>query len=105
VSSKKDLEEKAASHFQDKPRNFPEGRPYNCCESMLLTLTERLSIESELIPKIATGVGAGFSLNGPTVEPYRIRPWLLASSMDEKATVKTHRQRGLRLIVLSRLSG
>jgi C_GCAxxG_C_C family probable redox protein len=61
-----ELQEKAARYFQERPPNFPEGRPYNCCESVLLTLTEYLGIQSELIPKIATGIGAGFSLNGLT---------------------------------------
>ncbi|MCD6529346.1 C_GCAxxG_C_C family protein [Candidatus Bathyarchaeota archaeon] len=48
------------------PSNFPERRPYNCCESVLLALAEYLGVESDLIPKIATGIGAGFSLNGFT---------------------------------------
>jgi C_GCAxxG_C_C family probable redox protein len=62
----KELQEKAARYFQERPANFPEGRPYNCCESVLLTLMEYLDIKSELTPKIATGIGAGFSLNGLT---------------------------------------
>jgi len=66
VLSAKDLEEKAAGYFKERPTNFPEGRPYSCCESVLLVLAEHLGVESELIPKIATGVGAGFSLNGLT---------------------------------------
>jgi len=61
-----ELEEKAAKYFQVRPANFPEGRPYNCCESVLLTLAEYLGIQSNLIPRIATGIGAGFSLNGFT---------------------------------------
>lgn len=61
-----ELQDKAARYFKERPPNFPEGRPYNCCESVLLTLTEYLGVKSELIPKIATGVGAGFSLNGLT---------------------------------------
>jgi len=60
------LQEKAAKYFQERPFNFPEGRPYNCCESVLLALTEYLGVKSDLMPKIATGVGAGFSLNGFT---------------------------------------
>jgi C_GCAxxG_C_C family probable redox protein len=60
------LQEKAARHFQERPANFPEGRPFNCCESVLLPLAEYLGVRSELIPKIATGIGAGFSLNGFT---------------------------------------
>ena len=66
MSSVKDLEEKAARYFQERPPSFPEGRPYSCCESVLLVLTEYLGVKSELLPKIATGVGAGFSLNGLT---------------------------------------
>jgi C_GCAxxG_C_C family probable redox protein len=62
----RELQEKAAKRFQAKPVNFPEGRPYNCCESVLLTLAEYLGVESEFVPKIATGIGAGFSLNGLT---------------------------------------
>lgn len=62
----KKLEERATEYFQQKPANFPEGRPYNCCESVLLALAEHSGIESDLLPRIATGVGAGFSLNGLT---------------------------------------
>jgi C_GCAxxG_C_C family probable redox protein len=61
-----ELQEIAARRFQERPSNFPEGRPYNCCESVLMTLAEHLGVESEMIPRIATGVGAGFSLNGLT---------------------------------------
>ncbi len=61
-----ELQRKAVTYFQERPTNFPEGRPYNCCESVLLALAEYLGVKSELIPKIATGVGAGFSLNGFT---------------------------------------
>ena len=66
MSTVEELEERAARSFQERPGNFPEGRPYNCCESVLLTLSEYLGVKSELIPRIATGVGAGFSLNGLT---------------------------------------
>jgi C_GCAxxG_C_C family probable redox protein len=61
-----ELEEKATKRFQGRPPNFPEGRPYNCCESVLLTLAEYLGVESNLVPKVATCIGAGFSLNGLT---------------------------------------
>jgi len=61
-----ELQEKAARRFQERPPNFPEGRPCNCCESVLSTLTEYLGVESNLVPKIATSIGAGFSLNGLT---------------------------------------
>ena len=66
MSTVEQFQEKAARYFQERPSNFPEGRPYNCCESVLLTLSEYLGVESDLVPKIATGVGAGFSLNGLT---------------------------------------
>jgi len=58
------MKQKVVKYFGDKPSNFPIGRPYNCCESVLLTLAEYLEIESELIPKIGTVIGAGVSLNG-----------------------------------------
>ena len=61
-----ELQEEAVRYFQERPENFPEGRSYNCCESVLLALAEYLGVESDLIPRIATGVGAGFSLNGLT---------------------------------------
>jgi hypothetical protein len=60
------LRNKAARYFQEGPLNFPECRPYNCYESVLLTPMGYLGIKSELVPRIATGIGAGFSLNGLT---------------------------------------
>jgi C_GCAxxG_C_C family probable redox protein len=60
----KELQEKAVHYFCDRPSNFPAGRPYNCCESVLLALSEPLGISSDLIPKIGTAIGAGVSLNG-----------------------------------------
>jgi len=66
MATLEELQEIAARRFQERPSNFPEGRPYNCCESILLTLSEHLGVESEMIQRIATGVGAGFSLNGLT---------------------------------------
>jgi C_GCAxxG_C_C family probable redox protein len=63
-TSAKELQEKAVRYFCDRPSNFPTGRPYNCCESVLLALTEYLGVSSELIPKIGTAIGAGVSLNG-----------------------------------------
>jgi C_GCAxxG_C_C family probable redox protein len=63
-TSVKELREKAVRYFCDRPSNFPTGRPYNCCESVLLVLAEHLGISSELIPKIGTAIGAGVSLNG-----------------------------------------
>src|SRR4030042_1988879 len=60
----KELQDKAVRYFCDRPANFPTGRPYNCCESVLLALAKPLGIDSELIPKIGTAIGAGVSLNG-----------------------------------------
>ncbi|MBM3118342.1 MAG: C_GCAxxG_C_C family protein [Chloroflexi bacterium] len=60
----KELQEKVVRYFCDRPGNFPTGRPYNCCESTLLTLAEYLGVDSDLIPKIGTAIGAGVSLNG-----------------------------------------
>ena len=62
--SKEELQERVVSYFCDWPSNFPSGRPYNCCESVLLTLAEYLGVDSELIPKIGTAIGAGVGLNG-----------------------------------------
>ncbi len=59
-----ELQEKAVRYFCERPSNFPTGRPYNCCESVLLTLSQPLGINSDLIPKIGTAIGAGVSLNG-----------------------------------------
>lgn len=60
----KDLQEKAVRYFCDRPSNFPAGRPFNCCESVLLALAKPLGVDSELIPKLGTAIGAGVSLNG-----------------------------------------
>ena len=59
-----ELQEKAVRYFCGRPENFPAGRPYNCCESVLLALKDHLGVESDLIPRIGTGIGAGVSLNG-----------------------------------------
>jgi C_GCAxxG_C_C family probable redox protein len=58
------MKQKVVSYFGDKLSNFPLGRSYNCCESVLLTLAEYLKIDSKLFPKIGTAIGAGVSLNG-----------------------------------------
>lgn len=60
----RELQERAVRYFCERPGNFPTGRPYNCCESVLLALKDYLDIDSKLIPKICTGIGAGVSLNG-----------------------------------------
>ena len=60
----KELQEEAVRYFCDRPSNFPTGRPYNCCESVLLALAKPLGVDSELIPKLGTAIGAGVSLNG-----------------------------------------
>jgi C_GCAxxG_C_C family probable redox protein len=59
-----ELKDKAKTYFCEKPPNFPQGRPWNCCESVIKTLAEHLDIESDLIPRIGTGIGAGVALNG-----------------------------------------
>jgi len=64
MSTVEELQERAVRYFCDWPSNFPAGRPYNCCESILLALKDYLSVGSDLIPKIGTGIGAGVSLNG-----------------------------------------
>jgi C_GCAxxG_C_C family probable redox protein len=40
------------------------GEGYLCSESVLLSLNEYLKIQSEIIPKIATGFGAGIGRHG-----------------------------------------
>jgi C_GCAxxG_C_C family probable redox protein len=62
--SVEELQEKVVRYFCDRPSNFPTGRPYNCCESLLLALAGPLGVDSEFIPKIGTAIGAGVSLNG-----------------------------------------
>jgi C_GCAxxG_C_C family probable redox protein len=67
LDSRTNLEEmqrKAVRYFCKRPANFPAGRPFNCCESVLLTLAEVLDLDSELIPRIGTAIGAGVSVNG-----------------------------------------
>jgi len=59
-----ELQEKAVKCFCERPSNFPTGRPYNCCESVLLALKDYLGSGAEMIPNIGTGIGAGVSLNG-----------------------------------------
>jgi C_GCAxxG_C_C family probable redox protein len=63
-SQLEELQEKAVRYFCDRPANFPTGRPFNCCESVLLALAEPLDIGSELISKLGTAIGAGVSANG-----------------------------------------
>lgn len=60
----KELQERAVRYFCDRPNNFPVGRPYNCCESVLMALKDHIGVGSDVIPKIGTGIGAGVSLNG-----------------------------------------
>jgi C_GCAxxG_C_C family probable redox protein len=60
----KELQERAVGYFCSRPSNFPVGRPYNCCESVLLALKDLIAAGSDVIPKIGTGIGAGVSLNG-----------------------------------------
>lgn len=60
----KEMQDKVVKYFCERSLNFPEGRPYNCCESIILVLSEWFGIKLELIPKIGTAIGAGVSLNG-----------------------------------------
>jgi C_GCAxxG_C_C family probable redox protein len=60
----KELQDKVVRYFCDRPANFPTGRPYNCCESVLLALAQSVGVDSDYIPKIGTAIGAGVSLNG-----------------------------------------
>lgn len=64
MTKTKELQEKVVRDFCDRPKNFPTGRPYNCCESVLMALKDHLDVDPKLIPKIGTGIGAGVSLNG-----------------------------------------
>jgi C_GCAxxG_C_C family probable redox protein len=59
-----EMQQKAVRYFCERPANFPAGRPFNCCESVLLTLAEVLDLDSDLIPRIGTAIGAGVSVNG-----------------------------------------
>ena len=60
----REAQERAVRYFCERPSNFPVGRPYNCCESVLMALRDYLGAGSELIPRMGTGIGAGVSLNG-----------------------------------------
>jgi C_GCAxxG_C_C family probable redox protein len=62
--TREELQEQVVRYFCDRPSNFPTGRPYNCCESVLLALSEYLGTGSEVIPRIGTAIGAGVGLNG-----------------------------------------
>jgi C_GCAxxG_C_C family probable redox protein len=64
MSNIKELQEKAVGYFCNKPSNFPTGRPYNCCESVLLALKDYVGSDSSAFPKVGTAIGAGVSLNG-----------------------------------------
>jgi len=59
-----ELQGKVVQYFCDRPTNFPTGRPFNCCESVLMAMAEHLGTSSDLIPKIGTALGAGVGLNG-----------------------------------------
>jgi len=93
-----ELQKKAARYFQERPSNLPEGRPYNCCESVLLALAEYLGVESDLIPKIATGIGAGFSLNGFTCDSISGAAMAISIRYGRKVMRRTRRLHGRRLI-------
>ena len=55
MSKKIDLGEKASSLFL---------KGYNCSQSVLLTMTDHWGIESDFVPKIATGFGGGIGRCG-----------------------------------------
>ena len=59
-----DVQERAVRYFCDRPGNFPTGRPYNCCESVLLALKELVGEDAEFFPRVGTAIGTGVSLNG-----------------------------------------
>ena len=58
------LQHEVVEYFCNRPGNFPVGRPFNCCESVLLALKDYVGVDSGVIPKIGTGMGAGVGLNG-----------------------------------------
>ena len=60
----REMQDKAVGYFCNRSSNFPKGRPYNCCESVLLALKDYLDVDSNVIPKVGTAIGAGVSLNG-----------------------------------------
>ena len=60
----KDLQEMAVSNFCRRPHNFPLGRPFNCCESIMFALKDRIGLGNDIVPNVGTGMGAGVSLNG-----------------------------------------
>jgi len=64
MATTEELQGRTVRYFCDRSKNFPIGRPYNCCESVLLALKDRLGAGSEIIPKVGTGIGAGVALNG-----------------------------------------
>jgi len=41
-----ELQENAVRYFCDRPSNFPAGRPYNCCESVLMAIAKPLGVDS-----------------------------------------------------------
>ena len=59
-----ELKKMVVRYFCDRPNNFPVGRPFNCCESVLLTLKNYLDVDPKLLSKIGTVIGAGVTLNG-----------------------------------------
>jgi len=64
MTTPQELGNKAVEHFCTRPKNFPTGRPFNCCESVLLAFKDYIGEGAEVIPRIGTGIGAGVSLNG-----------------------------------------
>jgi C_GCAxxG_C_C family probable redox protein len=54
MEKSKEIEELAKKYFNGG---------FNCAESTLLSVTDSLGINNELIPKVATGFGGGFGRN------------------------------------------
>jgi len=59
-----EIEEKAVGYFCTRPKNFPAGRPFNCCESVLAAFKDYIDEGADVIPNVGTAIGAGVSLNG-----------------------------------------
>ena len=57
-----EFETKIARYFSKRFSSIPQGLHYNCCESVLLILAERLSVKSGLIPRVIISIDALFSL-------------------------------------------
>jgi hypothetical protein len=95
MPSVKELQERAVGYFCTRPQSFPVGRPFNCCESVLLSLKDYLGKETELIPNIGTGIGAGVSLNGLLCGAISSIAIAVGINMVEAARKRARRQHGI----------